>query len=61
MTDKEKMKKETEHGEANRQILWDLAKEGKLPEPRALTRRERKSLDAAGVNIFKIDPDGIVF
>lgn len=42
--------------EANRDLVLGLVKEGKLPEPRKLTRAERRKLDAAKVNIFKIEP-----
>ena len=61
MEDKEQREKEMaaakEQGEKNRDILKGLVAEGKLPEPRALTRSERKKLDAAGHNILKIKRD----
>lgn len=42
-----------EIGEENRVVIFKLVKEGKLPKPRALTRKERKELDKAGLNMFK--------
>lgn len=43
-----------ELAEKNREYMKSLITEGKLPEARALTRAERKKLDAAGHNLFKI-------
>lgn len=37
----------------NREILLALVAEGKLPEPRAMTRKERKEFDASGNNPYK--------
>lgn len=45
-----------ERYERNKKVILQLVTEGKLPEPRKLTRQERKKLDAAGVNLFKINP-----
>lgn len=39
----------------NRGIILQLVQEGKLPQPRKLTRAERKALDAAKVNLFKVE------
>ena len=39
--------------EENKKIIKQLVKEGKLPELRALTRTERKELDATGLNWLK--------
>lgn len=41
----------------NRKIIMGLVAEGKLPEPRALTRGERKKVDERGLNIFKVKPE----
>ncbi|MDF2631433.1 MAG: hypothetical protein K0Q85_29 [Caproiciproducens sp.] len=49
--------KRKEQYENNREIILRLAKEGKLPEPRKLTHGERKRLDAAKVNVFKIEAE----
>jgi len=57
MSDKEKQKEWEEAkkiGEQNLNIIKQLVVEGKLPEPRSLTRKERKALDAANMNVFKI-------
>ena len=66
MNDKDKRDKEIEEamekGKRNHEIIKNLVSEGRLPEPRSLTRKERKLLDAADVNIFKIkaaDPRSI--
>lgn len=37
----------------NREILLELIKADKVPAPRALTRSERKAMDAAGCNFSK--------
>lgn len=59
MTDIEKMeelaKKREEKDKKNRIIIDEMISEGKLPEIRSLTRKERKMMDDAGVNIRKID------
>lgn len=39
--------------ERNRKVLFDLVEQGKLPEPRAMTRKERRAFDASGNNFFK--------
>lgn len=58
MNEQDKKKKEIEEAktiaEQNREIIRKLVAEGKLPEPRPLTRKERKELDKAGYNVFKI-------
>lgn len=57
MADKEKEKELEEAkriGEQNLKIIKQLIAEGKLPELRSLTRKERKALDAANMNVFKI-------
>lgn len=41
--------------EKNREHIMTLVNDKKLPEPRKLTRSERRKLDAAKVNIFKIE------
>lgn len=40
--------------EESKKVMLKLVKEGKLPEPRPLTRKERKELDNNGMNLFKI-------
>lgn len=42
--------------EKNRELILEMVAEGKLPEPRKLSRAERRKLDEAKVNIFKIEP-----
>lgn len=42
--------------EKNREYILQLVHDGKLPEPRKLNRKQRRALDAAKVNIFKIEP-----
>ena len=46
-----------QRAEENKKIIMTLVSEGRLPSPRPLTRKERKSIDAKGLNIFKIKPD----
>ncbi len=57
----EEMKKQQEEmkqrAEANKKIIMALVAENKLPDPRPLTRKERKLLDEKGLNIFKIKAD----
>jgi hypothetical protein len=59
----EKEKRELEEaekiGKKNREIILQYVKDGKLPAPRALTQKERKAMDAAGVNPFKIKRDDL--
>ncbi len=43
-------------GNQNHDLIMQLVAEGKLPEPRSLTRKERKALDAAELNVFKTKP-----
>ena len=60
MSDDDKVKNPVEEqkklGEKNLEVIKKLVKEGKLPQPRALNRRERKDLDKADLNLFKIKP-----
>ena len=59
MNDIEKMeelaRKREEKDKKNRVIIDEMISEGKLPAIRSLTRKERKMMDDAGVNIRKID------
>lgn len=55
LTEEQKAEKEARAlYEKNREHILALVKDGKLPEPRKITRSERRKLDAADVNIFKI-------
>ena len=53
MTD-EQIKDEEERAEKIRNELRKLAKEGLIPEPRPMTRKERRALDAAELNMSKV-------
>ena len=55
--EKEKVEKAREQAKKNLEILQNLIKENKLPQYRALTRKERKNMTEAGVNVYyaKID------
>lgn len=46
-----------EKEQRNREIIKKLVAEGKLPEPRSMSRSERKALDLTGNNIAKIKKD----
>ncbi|MDU2063780.1 MAG: hypothetical protein E6713_02980 [Sporomusaceae bacterium] len=50
----QEQKKAKELAEQNKSIVYEYVENGQLPSPRALTRSERKKLDAAGQNIYKI-------
>jgi len=43
--------------EANKKIIMDMVESGKLPEPRPMTRFERKQIDEKGLNLMKVGPD----
>ena len=54
----ERVEKELrERAEENKKVIMALVADGKLPKPRALTRKERKELDAKDLNLFKIKDD----
>ncbi len=53
----EALKRAEEIVESNRKYMRDLIGEGKLPQLQSLTRKQRKDMDAAGVNITKIKAD----
>ncbi len=58
VTEAVKEEKEAEViAEENKAVINKLVREGKLPQPRALTRKERKALDKAGLNILKTTGD----
>jgi len=54
MDNQDKVEKAKEEYEKKRNYFAELAKEKKLPAARSLTRNERKELDAANLNFFKI-------
>lgn len=60
--EKEKVEKAREQAKKNLEILQNLIKENKLPQYRALTRKERKNMTEAGVNVYyaKIDENTTV-
>lgn len=43
-----------QRADENKKVIMDLVANGKLPQPRSLTRKERKSIDSKGLNVFKI-------
>lgn len=47
------MAEKTDINEQNRQIILEMAKEGKLPQPRPMTRKERRAFDKSGNNFYK--------
>ena len=54
----ERVEKELkERAEENKKVIRKLVAEGKLPEPRALTRKERKHVDAKELNLLRIKSD----
>ena len=50
---KEREEKRAAQEATNREILLELVAAGTIPTPRALTRPERKAMDAAGCNFSK--------
>ena len=46
-----------QRAEENKKVIMSLVADGKLPQPRSLTRKERKAIDSKGLNIFKIRPE----
>ena len=54
----ERVEKELkERAEENKKVIRKLVADGKLPEPRALTRKERKHVDAKELNLLRIKSD----
>ena len=52
--EKEIVEKAREQANKNLEILQKLIKENKLPQYRALTRKERKKMTEAGVNVYYV-------